>query len=198
MCNIFFHLFKYFFRKLNLPRLIWLSLDPTNFHLITWDTKCHTHTKLEINTWKKRRKRWDKARMKKKLNLLCQFTLVLAKPRNTVREYVYVYHAAVAVVCASSEAVPHVTGVGKAAAGDDPSSPINGGPRPPSFSSWPHVTPSCLATHAASVPTANERLNIHAERFHLSCIATNIDPVYRCVTCGQFSSFCPSSWTTTG
>lgn len=52
-------------------------------------------------------------------------------------------------------------------------------------------------THAASVPTANERLNIHAERFHLSCIATNIDPVYCCcVTCGQFSSFRPPSWTT--
>lgn len=73
-------------------------------------------------------------------------------------------------MCIICGAVPRVTGVAEAAAaGDDPSSPINGGPHPP-FSPWPHVTPPRLATHAASVPTANERLNIHAERFHLSAV----------------------------
>jgi len=38
----------------------------------------------------------------------------------------------VAAVCASCGAVPRVTGAAKAAAaGDDPSSPINGGPHSP-------------------------------------------------------------------
>jgi hypothetical protein len=42
------------------------------------------------------------------------------------------HRAAVAAVCASRGAVPRVTGAAKAAAaGDDPSSPINGGPHPP-------------------------------------------------------------------
>lgn len=57
---------------------------------------------------------------------------------------------------------------------------------PSPFSSWPHVTPSCLATHAANVSTANERLNIHAARFHLSrrSYRATIDPVY----CGNTRS----------
>jgi len=39
----------------------------------------------------------------------------------------YEHHVVVAAVCASSRTMPRVTGAAKAAAGDDPSSPINGG-----------------------------------------------------------------------
>lgn len=58
----------------------------------------------------------------------------------------------------------------KAAAGDDPSSPINGGPHPLCLLVTTRNTTVRLATHAAIVPTANERLNIHAERFHFSTL----------------------------